>query len=160
MRPVCARGCDAMSTMLKEFGLFIDGEWRAAADGRGFASINPATGEPWAHVAAAGPTDVDAAVGAARRAFSDGRWRKLPAAERGAVLGRIAQLVLERADELAALEVTDAGGTIRKANMADIPATAQTFQYYADLLSSLPEEEVFDETVPVPSRNRVRREPI
>jgi aldehyde dehydrogenase (NAD+) len=145
---------------VKEFSLFIDGQWRGASDGRIFASINPATEEPWAHVAAAGPEDVALAVGAARRAFDDGRWRKKPVAERAEVLGKIAALILERVDQLAEYEVSDGGGTIRKANLADIPATAQTFQYYAELLASTPEEEVFDEQVPVPSKNIVRREPL
>jgi aldehyde dehydrogenase (NAD+) len=145
---------------MKEFALFIDGQWRGASDGRFFASINPATEEPWAQVAAAGPDDVEAAVTAARRAFDDGRWRKRSAAERAEVLSKVGALILERSDQLADYEVSDAGGTMRKANIADIPATAQTFQYYADLLGSLPEEELFDEQVPVPSQNVVRREPI
>ena len=146
--------------LMREFALFIDGEWRGAKDGRIFASINPATEEPWAHVAAAGPEDVEVAVGAARRAYDDGRWRKRSSAERADVLGQIAALILERVDQLADYEISDAGGTMRKANLADIPATAQTFQYYADLLRTTPEEEVFDEEVPVKSKNVVRREPI
>jgi aldehyde dehydrogenase (NAD+) len=145
---------------MKKFGLFIDGGWRDAADGRREPSINPTTEEPWAEVAAAGPADVDVAVAAARRVFVDGTWRRQSAAERAAVLGRIGALVLERGEELAEAEVLDAGGTIRKANIADIPATAQTFQYYADLLGSTPDEETFEESIPVPSRNVVRREPL
>jgi aldehyde dehydrogenase (NAD+) len=99
-------------------------------------------------------------VAAAHRSFKSGEWKNLKPAERGAILARAASQILERGDELAQLEVKDAGGTIRKANMADIPATAQTFQYYADLLSELPEEETFEEASPVPSTNIVRREPI
>jgi aldehyde dehydrogenase (NAD+) len=76
------------------------------------------------------------------------------------VLARAAALITERGDELAAAEVADAGGTMRKANIADIPATAQTFQFYADLVASTPEEQEFEESVPVPSRNIVKREPI
>jgi aldehyde dehydrogenase (NAD+) len=145
---------------MNEYRLFIDGEWRAAADGRQVATINPATEEPWAHVAAAGPSDVDAAVSAAKRAFVDGKWRRASREERAAALGRIAAIIMDRADELARLEVLDAGGTIKKANIADVPATAQTFQYYSDLLSGHADEEVFEEQVPAPSRNRVRREPL
>jgi aldehyde dehydrogenase (NAD+) len=149
-----------MPEALKEFGLFIDGKWRAASDGRVEPTINPATEEPWAQVAAAGPADVDLAVAAARRAFADGPWRRLPRAERAAIIGRIATLITERGDELAQYEVADAGGTIRKANLADIPATAQTFQYYADLIASTSDEEEFEEASPVPSRNVVRKEPL
>ena len=75
---------------MKEFGLFIDGQWRSAADGRMLATINPATEEPWAHVAAAGPADVDAAVAAARRAWDERVWRDQSAGERAAVLSKIA----------------------------------------------------------------------
>jgi aldehyde dehydrogenase (NAD+) len=145
---------------MKDVGLFIDGEWRAASGGARFQSINPATEEPWAEVAAAAPEDVDRAVVAARRAFDAGVWRTRPREARAEVLARIAALILERSDELALAEVTDGGGTLRKANMADIPATAQTFQYYADLLLSTPDEEEHSEDVPVASRNLVRREPI
>jgi aldehyde dehydrogenase (NAD+) len=139
-------------------GLFIDGEFRAAQKGGQFTSINPATEEPWAEIASATAEDVDAAVAAARRAF-DG-WKKTPREERARILGVIAAAILERSDELAQAEVQDSGGTIRKANLADVPATAQTFQYYADLLLQTPDEEVFTEEVPVPSRNIVRREPV
>jgi aldehyde dehydrogenase (NAD+) len=145
---------------MKDYGLFIDGQWRGANDGRQMATINPATEEPWAHVASAGPADVDAAVTAARRAFATGPWRRMAPKERAAVLARAASLITERGDELAQLEVSDAGGTIRKANIADIPATAQTFQYYADLLTQTADEETFDEAIPVPSQNIIRKEPI
>jgi aldehyde dehydrogenase (NAD+) len=145
---------------MKDFGLFIDGQWRAAADGRLQATINPASGEPWAHVAAAGPADVELAVAAARRSFDHGPWRRMSGVERGAILGKVAALILDRAEELALAEVTDSGGTLRKANVADIPATAQTFQYYGDLIAETPEEDVFEENVPVNSRNIVKREPL
>jgi aldehyde dehydrogenase (NAD+) len=145
---------------MKQLGLFIDGEWCAAQGGATFQSINPATEEPWAEVAAAGPADVDRAMAAARRSFKDGDWRGRSREARGQVLAQIAAAILERSDELALAEVTDAGGTMRKANLADVPATAQTFQYYADLLAGGADEEVFSEEVPVPSRNIVRREPI
>jgi aldehyde dehydrogenase (NAD+) len=143
-----------------DLGLFIDGESRPAAAGGKFESINPATEEAWATVAAAGDADVDRAVAAARRSFADGVWRRQSREARSQVLARIASLILERSDQLASAEVQDAGGTIRKANMADVPATAQTFQYYADLLLQTPDEDVFTDDVPVPSKNRVLREPI
>jgi aldehyde dehydrogenase (NAD+) len=145
---------------MREFSLFIDGQSRGAASGATFDSIDPATEEPWARVAAAGPEDVDAAVAAARKSYDDRRWRKRSAAERAEVLAKISALIMERGEELVELEVADGGGTLRKANLADIPATAQTFQYYADLLTTTPEEESFVEEVPVKSQNVVRREPI
>jgi aldehyde dehydrogenase (NAD+) len=145
---------------MRDFGLFIEGRFQAARSGRTVPTVNPATGEPWATVAAAGREDVDAAVSAARRSFDSGVWRNKSRAERAEVIGRIAQILFDRAEELALAEVQDGGGTIRKAQMADIPATGQTFMYYAELLAGLTDEEELSETTPVPSRNLIRKEPI
>ena len=145
---------------MRELQLFIDGKWTPARSGRTAPSINPATEEPWANVAAAGPEDMDAAVLAARRAYDDGRWRSKSNEERAAVIEAIAGGIFAKQDELAAAEVADSGGTMRKANTADIPATAQTFQHYAELLRSMKDEEELEESIPVPSRNIIRREPV
>ncbi len=149
---------------MKEFGLFINGEWQAASGGKTAQSINPATEEAWATVAVAAPEDADKAVAAAKAAFDSGVWRDKSPSERGAILKNIAAAVFERQDELAAAEVQDGGGTIRKGSALDVPAVAQTFMYYGDLISgdgyeaSLEEEH--EEQIPLPSRNLVRREPI
>jgi aldehyde dehydrogenase (NAD+) len=145
---------------MPEFQLFIDGRWTPAKSGRTAPSLNPATEESWATVAAAGPEDIDAAVLAARRSFDDARWRSKSNEEKAAILEGIAGGVFARQDELAAAEVADSGGTLRKANTADIPATAQTFTHYAELLRNAKDEEEFEESIPVPSRNIVRREPV
>ncbi len=145
---------------MKRFDLFIDGRWQPARSGATTPSINPATGEPWAEVAAATPADVDAAVTAARASFERGEWRRKSGTERGAILQNIATILFDRADEIALAEVQDSGGTMRKATMADIPAAGQTFMYYGDLIAAQADEETFEESTPVPSRNIVRREPI
>jgi hypothetical protein len=92
--------------------LLIGDERLDAADGRTFATLDPATGQPIAEVAHAGPDDVDAAVRAARTAF-EGPWTRLPAAERGRLLGRLAALVDEHAAELAELESLDNGKPVK-----------------------------------------------
>lgn len=145
---------------MEKVGLFIDGEERDAAGGETYLSIDPATEEPWATVAAGRPADVDAAVAAARRAHVTGVWRGLSAADRAAALRRMADLFIAHQDDIVAAEIRDAGGTFRKANMADIPAAMQTFQYYADLIEQTPSTRVDHEEIPVPSRNEVRKEPI
>jgi aldehyde dehydrogenase (NAD+) len=145
---------------MREFGLFIDGAFRAPRDGHYADTLNPATGEPWARVACASVADVGDAVVAATRAHRAGVWRSLPREERAAVLERIAAGIFESQADLAAAEVQDGGGTIRKANTADVPATAQTFMHFAALLRSSPEEEEHEEFVPVPSKNILRREPM
>src|SRR5260370_24896573 len=67
-------------TIAGEYGLFVDGEFGPAADGRQFPTINPATEERLAHVARPSPADVDRAFAAPRPAYSR-RWRPLPGAE-------------------------------------------------------------------------------
>ena len=112
--------------------LLIGGEWKAAADGGTFESIDPATGEAIAVVAQAGPEDVDAAVRAARAAFEDeSPWRKLPAAGRGQLLYRLADLIEEHAQELAELESLDNGKPITYARSIDIGLTSSHFRYFA-----------------------------
>ncbi|WBB63562.1 aldehyde dehydrogenase family protein [Streptomyces sp. WMMC500] len=111
------------------YGLFVDGEFAEAADGRVFKSVAPATEEVLSEVARAGEADVDRAVAAARRAFTS--WSALPGAERGKYLFRIARLIQERSRELAVLETLDNGKPIRETRDADLPLVAAHFFYYA-----------------------------
>jgi aldehyde dehydrogenase (NAD+) len=113
-----------------EYGLFVAGEFRPAADGRTFATINPATEEPLARVAAAGPADVDAAVCAARSA-QEHVWSRLPGSERAKYLYRIARQLQERSREFAVLESLDNGKPIKESRDVDIPLAAAHFFYYA-----------------------------
>ena len=85
-------------TIAPEYGLFIGGQFAPAADGRLFATVNPATEEPLAQVAEAGAADVDRAIAAARAAFDD-VWGPMPGAERAKYLYRIARILQERARE-------------------------------------------------------------
>jgi len=116
-------------TIDSSYGLFIGGEWVEPSDGTMFKTVNPATEEVLAEVAQAGRADVDRAVGAARKAF--GRWAKLPGAERGKYLYRIARIIQERARELAVLESIDNGKPIKETRDIDLPLVAAHFFYYA-----------------------------
>jgi aldehyde dehydrogenase (NAD+) len=113
-----------------EYGLFVDGEFRPAAEGTTFATINPATEEPLARVAEAGAADVEAAVAAARRAY-ESTWGQMPGRERAKYLYRIARVLQERAREFAVLESLDNGKPIRESRDVDIPLAAAHFFYYA-----------------------------
>ncbi len=113
-----------------EYGLFIDGQFQPAADGRSFPTVNPATEEPLALVAEAGAGDVEAAVKAARRAYKQ-VWRRMPGRERAKYLYRIARVLQERAREFAVLESLDNGKPIRESRDVDIPLAAAHFFYYA-----------------------------
>ncbi len=117
-------------TIAPEYGLFIDGDFRPAADGATFATLNPATEDKLADVAEAGPADVDAAVAAARQAY-ERVWGPMPGAERAKYLYRIARVLQERAREFAVLESLDNGKPIRETRDVDIPLAAAHFFYYA-----------------------------
>jgi aldehyde dehydrogenase (NAD+) len=111
------------------YQIFVDGQFR---DGTGDAikTINPADEEPLAEVTEAGPSDVDNAITAARRAF-EGPWSAMSGAERGKYLFRIARGIQERARELAVLESLDNGKPIKESRDVDIPLAAAHFFYYA-----------------------------
>jgi aldehyde dehydrogenase (NAD+) len=111
------------------YQIFVDGKFRDGS-GEAIKTINPADEEPLAEVAEAGPSDVDDAVRAARRAF-DGPWSSMSGAERGKYLFRIARAIQERGRELAVLESLDNGKPIRESRDVDIPTAAAHFFYYA-----------------------------
>ena len=112
------------------YDLFIDGEFRPSKSGKRFASVNPATESTIAEITEADESDVDAAVKAARKAH-DNVWSKMPGAERGKFIYRIARLMQEQARELAVIESMDGGKPIRESRDIDIPLAAAHFFYYA-----------------------------
>ncbi len=111
--------------------LFIDGQWRDAASGETFATPNPATGEVLATVASGGAEDIDRAVRAARAAFDDGPWSRLTASQRGRIVWRIGDLILDHLEEFAQLESLDNGKPLGVARAADVPLAADLFHYMA-----------------------------
>jgi phenylacetaldehyde dehydrogenase len=111
--------------------LFIDGQWVDAASGQTFDTPNPATGETLAAVAEGDAEDINRAVGAARKAFDDGPWSRMTPSDRGRMIWKIGDLILEHADELAQLESLDNGKPVAVARGADIPLAADMFHYMA-----------------------------
>src|ERR1035437_7099505 len=89
--------------------LFINGQWADAASGKTFETPNPATGETLARVAEGEAEDIDRAVRAARRAFGEAPWGRMPPSERGRIIWRIGYLILGPLGELAQLESLDNG---------------------------------------------------
>src|SRR5690606_14151172 len=136
--------------------LFIDGEWSDAAAGKRFETINPATGEPLGDVAEGAAADIDRAVSAARAAFRSDAWRRMDAADRGAILWRMADIIEQRADALARLEVMDNGKPIREAKI-DIRQAIDAFRYYDGWTTKL-----HGATIPVSGNmlNYTLREPV
>ncbi|HEX3979248.1 MAG TPA: 5-carboxymethyl-2-hydroxymuconate semialdehyde dehydrogenase, partial [Solirubrobacteraceae bacterium] len=115
---------------------YIDGAFRASAAAETFESLNPATNEVLALAAAGGAEDVTLAVTAARRAFDEGPWPRLKAAERAAALRRIAAGIKAHTDEFIVREVADIGMPV--AQMKGLAArAAQNFDYYAGVVTEL-----------------------
>ncbi|EPJ37448.1 putative aldehyde dehydrogenase DhaS [Streptomyces afghaniensis 772] len=119
----------AIVDIAPSYGLFIDGEFTEAADGKVFKTVSPSSEEVLAEIAQAGEADVDRAVQAARKAFE--KWSALPGSERAKYLFRIARIIQERSRELAVLETLDNGKPIKETRDADLPLVAAHFFYYA-----------------------------
>src|SRR5580692_8727872 len=111
--------------------LFINGQWTDAASGKTFETPNPATGDTLAKIAEGDAEDIDRAVRAARRAFDDGPWGRMSPSERGRIIWRIGDLILDHVDELAQLETLDNGKPLVIAQIADVPLAADLFHYMA-----------------------------
>jgi aldehyde dehydrogenase (NAD+) len=120
---------------------FIGGRWVRPASGDALPLENPSTGETIGGIARGGAADIDAAVAAARAALAGG-WGRMPATERGRVLTRIGQKVLERVDELAQLEALDVGKPLKQAR-ADAVALARYLEFYGGAA-----DKIMGETIP------------
>ena len=136
--------------------LLINNEWRPASTGKTMEVVNPATEETIAAVASADSADVDAAVKAARAAL-DGAWGKMSARERGRLVSRMADRLMEKADAVARLETQHNGKPINESRHIEIPAAAECLEYYAGWA-----DKVMGETIPVKGNHLTYtlREPI
>src|SRR5437899_6628275 len=136
--------------------LFINGEWRDASGGRTIEVVNPATEEVIAEVASGEQPDVDAAVAAARAAL-DGPWAKLSARDRGRLVWKIGEKLMEKADEIARLETLHNGKPIFESRQIEVPAAAECFQYFAGWA-----DKIHGDTSPAKGRFRTYapREPV
>ncbi|MVO15513.1 aldehyde dehydrogenase family protein [Parasedimentitalea huanghaiensis] len=119
----------------------IGGEWASPTDEKTLTLVNPSDGSDICEIARGGPSDIDAAVQAAEAALG-GDWGRMTALERGRILTRIGQLVLERVDELAALEAMDVGKPLTQAR-ADAVALARYCEFYGGAA-----DKVHGETIP------------
>ena len=135
----------------------MGGEWVDAVSGDTFETVDPYTARAWATVPRAGPEDVDAAVAAARAAFDDGPWPRMPGRERARLLRALADLVAERALEIAAVEVTDNGKLLREMEQ-QLRGLPDYLHYWAGAA-----DKIGGETIPGPSEDWLiytRREPV
>lgn len=120
-----------------ETRLFIDGKFVDSAEGLRFTTYNPANGKPIAEMARGTAKDIDLAVAAARRAFTNGVWSRCAPRKRMDVLFRAARLIEERAEEFALLDSLNMGKSIGELVNGDVPFSALTFQYFAEAIDKV-----------------------
>ncbi|SDW98400.1 gamma-glutamyl-gamma-aminobutyraldehyde dehydrogenase [Ruegeria halocynthiae] len=118
-------------------GHFINGTFHAGETGALHEVLSPIDGQPLAHIAEGSPADVSSAVHAARTAFDDGRWSRMPPAGRKKVLLKLADLIEAHALEIAVLGVRDNGTEINMAYKAEALSAAATFRYYAEAIDKI-----------------------
>lgn len=116
---------------LEFFGHVIDGEEVPSTDGATFDVWNPWTREVWAQAADGGPDDADRAITSARRAFDEGPWPTMGRTERAQAIHRLADLMEDRAGELAALDTTNMGKPLAQARH-DVGRSIWNFRFFAD----------------------------
>ena len=98
-----------MTKTITPHKMLINGAWIPSESGETFPSINPATGQVWAHIPQATAEDVDKAVTAAHNAMTTGDWAKMTPTERGRALHRLGDLIAENSEELGRIETRDTG---------------------------------------------------
>jgi phenylacetaldehyde dehydrogenase len=134
--PMSAADLVALTADVKKFvgqsrKALIGGKWQSAQSGKTFEVYNPSTEEVIARVADCDGNDVDLAVAAARKAFDHGPWPRMSPSERGKIIWKIGDLILENLEELAQLESLDNGKPIGVARAADVPLASDLFHYMA-----------------------------
>src|SRR3954462_12884082 len=141
---------------MKTYQPYIDGAFVTPDSAETIDVIDPATTEVIARIPDMSAADVDRAVKAARRAFEEGPWRETTAQDRGRILFKLAQLVRDRADELAELETRNSGKPIVEAEF-DVADVATCFEYYGGLATK-----IHGDVLPVPDNaiSLALREPI
>lgn len=116
---------------------YIGGRFVPASSGETFETINPATGEHLADIAACGPHDVDAAVRNARETFESGVWSRVHPDRRREVLMRLVALLEDNLEELALAESIDGGKPLTDCREFDLPATVEAIRWYAEAADKL-----------------------
>jgi gamma-glutamyl-gamma-aminobutyraldehyde dehydrogenase len=124
-------------------GAVIDGKARPALSGKTFETVNPATGDVLARIAACGKADVDLAVQKAREAFEAGTWSKLHPSLRKKTLIKLTKLIRRHIHELAVLESLESGKPIYDIETVDIPEALHCLEWHAELA-----DKIYDQLAP------------
>jgi aldehyde dehydrogenase (NAD+) len=111
---------------------YVDGQWVQPLAGERLEVVNPATEERYGTIPDSSPADVDRAVEAARRAFYEGEWRHLTPAARAEVLGRVADELAKRNDDMATVLTSEMGSPISQSKFGQMPVTVELLRYYVE----------------------------
>ena len=130
-------------TAIQSYKMLIDGAWAGASNGAVFDSVNPSTGEIWARVPEATEEDVDRAVRAAYRAFSEGPWATMSPTERGRCLRRLGDLLAGKSEKLGTTETTDTGKLLKETRW-QAKYISEFFHFYAGCA-----DKINGETLPI-----------
>ena len=122
---------------------FINGQFQASKSGNTFETINPATGQVIAKIAACNADDVEHTVIKAREAFDQGHWSKLHPSERKEALIKLSKLIKRNIQELAVMESIDSGKPIRDCVTIDLPETIDCLLWHAEAV-----DKIYDQTAP------------
>jgi acyl-CoA reductase-like NAD-dependent aldehyde dehydrogenase len=144
---------------LREYELYINGEFVPSLSKQTFESINPFNQEIVARVARASIDDAKRAIAGARNAFDNGPWTKISKEERSALIKAVSDKINERKNELELLEVDDSGSTIRKAK-EDVALSARAMNYFSKLAAMDLTEPIDGLSKPGFSQNLLVREPV
>ena len=128
---------------LKRYQMYINGEWVDASSGKTFESVNPSDGQAWAEVPEANAADVDRAVQAAHKAFTEGPWGTMTPTARGKLLRRLAEVLAENSESLGRTETVDTGKLFKETRW-QANYIAEFFQYYAGLA-----DKIHGDTLPI-----------
>ncbi|MEA2783011.1 MAG: (Z)-2-((N-methylformamido)methylene)-5-hydroxybutyrolactone dehydrogenase [Rhodospirillaceae bacterium] len=134
-------------TELVQYQMLIDGKWVGSSDGVTIESVDPSTGRPWCIVPDASAEDTDRAVRAAHRAFTQGPWPKMTPTERGKLLRRLAELMVEHSETLGRVETIDTGKLFKETRWQG-NYVADYYHYFAGLA-----DKVHGETLPIDKRD-------
>jgi acyl-CoA reductase-like NAD-dependent aldehyde dehydrogenase len=144
---------------MREYQLYIDGQFVESSSRQTFDSINPFDQSTVARVSRAGVEDARRAIQAARKAFDDGPWPRMQGEERSALLKAVSDKINEWQKELIELEVDDSGSTVRKAK-EDIYLSARNMNYFSKLAARDLTEPITELSKPGFSQNSIVREPV
>lgn len=144
--------------MTQHYQLYIDGKWVDTDES--YEIRSPATEELVATAAKGDVTHVDAAVAAAQGAFDEGTWRRTPPAQRAGLINTVAERLIGRLDELAALQSRENGATIRITGALHVGLSVAQLQYVAAIAQAYEWESEGPAIEPVPATGIVVREPI